>query len=177
MENINVFFVEDFPDNVKLFGDSKFKTPRCAEEKIPVMVLPECITNGTSAFKEKKYLHIAFDTHSVKKFETMQSWLDDLSEKPLHPLFHQLSESQYSMKIKVPDSFSVIGVDGSESASFSSYSGAKIRCAVEIPFVWENDVAIGITLQLVQVKILCPTKCLITPMDEDLSNNISYIPY
>ena len=58
MQYIYPFLLENFPSDMKALGESKFKTPRCHDDKIPIIVLPEGVTNRISTFNGKKYLHI-----------------------------------------------------------------------------------------------------------------------
>jgi len=54
MQDIELFLLEDFPSNLKLLGESKFRTPRSIDDKVPIIVLPECATNGISTFRDKR---------------------------------------------------------------------------------------------------------------------------
>lgn len=172
MEDIELFLVEDFPSDLKLLGDSKFKTPRCVDDKVPVIVLPECLTSGVSTFKDKNYLHIDFKTSEKEKFVKITSWIKSLSSKPIYPFITELDDV-LQMKIKLASEFSVINTDGSETNCFHSSNGSVIRCAVEIPCLWENNENIGLSFQMVQCKVLKNQQCLIQPVDE----NPTYVPF
>lgn len=167
-DDIDINFIENLP-HLKLWGSSKFKTPRCINEKIPILVLPECNTIGISTFKDKTYLNVSFEKEKIKCFQKIIDWVSSTSSKPLYPF---ITDDQ--MKIKLPpDMISVINVDGTESTSFSPPIGCLLRCAVELTCVWENSSHVGISFQLVQCKILRCAKCLISQMDE----NPEYIPF
>jgi hypothetical protein len=172
MQDISLFLLENFPSDMKALGESKFKTPRCNDEKVPIIILPECITNGISTFKDKQYLHIDFPSSDKNKFLEIISWVQSLSSKPLYPLINDL-DGIIQMKVKLPNEFSVINTDGSEANYFHSTNGSTIRCAVEIPCVWETNENIGISFQMVQCKIIKNQQCLIQTIDE----NPNYVPF
>ena len=172
MQDISLFLLEDFPDDLKALGESKFKTPRCNDDKIPIIILPECVTNGISTFKDKQYLNVEFPSFEKDKFSKITSWIQSLSSKPLYPLITDLDNS-IQMKIKLPSEFSIINTDGSETNQFHSTNGSTIRCAVEIPCLWETNENIGISCQMVQCKIIKNQQCMIQAMDEDPN----YVPF
>lgn len=163
------YLVEEFPENLKLLGSSKFRTPRCSDDKIPIIILPECTANGLSNFKDKSYLHVIFAAEDVDCFSKMINWVKSNSEKTFYPLIHEI-DGKTIMKIKVPTDFSVVNVDGSHEANGSHWltrsNGTVIRCAVEIPCVWENAENVGISLQLVQCKVIEEITCKIENIDE-----------
>ena len=172
MQDLSLFLVENFPNDIKLIGNYKFKTPRCIDDKIPIVILPECITSGISTFKDKRYLHIEFDSSEKYKFDKLINWMKSVSNKTLYPLLNDLN-GVLQMKIKLPNDFSIINVDGSETNQFHSSSGSTIRCAVELPCLWETNENIGLSVQMVQCKILKNQRCLIQVIDEDPN----YIPF
>ena len=165
MQDISLFLLEDFPDNLILLGESKFKTPRCCDNKIPIIVLPECCTTGVSTFRDKNYLHLEFSINEKYKFDKVFSWIKCISSKPLHPFITE-SEDKIEMKVKLPIRVSVINIDGSETNTYLSSNASVIRCAVQIACLWENDSNVGISLQVVQCKIMNNKQCMIQPMDE-----------
>jgi|APSaa5957512622_1039677.scaffolds.fasta_scaffold01410_14 hypothetical protein len=173
MQDISLFLLENFPSDMKALGESKFKTPRCNDEKIPIIVLPEGVTNGISTFKDKQYLHIDFQSSEKNKFSKITSWIQSLSDKPLYPLINDLDDGAFQMKIKLPAEFSVINTDGSETNYFHSSNGSTIECAIELPCVWETNTNIGISFQMIQCKIIKNQQCLIQAMDEDPN----YVPF
>lgn len=173
MQDISVFLLENFPSDMKSLGESKFKTPRCNDDKVPILILPECITKGISTFKDKQYLHIDFPSSEKFKFSQIISWVRSLSDKPLYPLINELDDGVIQMKVKLPSEFSIINTDGSETNYFNSSNGSTIKCAVEMPCVWETKENIGISFQMVQCKIINNQKCLIQDMDEDPN----YVPF
>ena len=77
------------------------------------------------------------------------------------------------MKVKLPTDFSIINTDGSETNYFHSSNGSTIRCAVEIPCLWESNENIGLSFQMVQCKIIKNRHCLIQAIDEDPN----YVPF
>lgn len=172
-DDFSLFLLEKFPSDMKALGESKFKTPRCNDDKVPILILPECKTNGISTFKDKQYLNIDFPYSEKCKFSEITSWVRSLSDKPLYPLINDLDDGVIQMKVKLPPDFSVINTDGSETNYFHSSNGSTIRCAVEIPCVWETKENIGISFQMVQCKIIKNQKCLIQDMDEDPN----YVPF
>ncbi len=172
MENFHVCLVEDFPTDLLLFGDSKFRTPRCQDEKVPILVLPQCVTNGLSTFRDKTYLHLTFPLADRCKFDRVMSWLEQASSKTLHPFLTEEGGGVH-MKIKLPPDVSVLNVDGSETSHFQSSDGSTIRCAVEIPCLWETDDRFGLTFQMVQCKIMREKECMIEIVDE----NPQYVPF
>jgi hypothetical protein len=172
MQDVSIFLVENLPDDLKLIGESKFKTPRCTDEKIPIVVFPECTTSGISTFKDKQYLHVDFKYSEKYKFDKLISWMKSLSQKTLYPLIIELDDF-FQVKIKLPNDFSVINVDGSESNQFHSSNGSTIKCAVELSCLWETNENIGLSIQMVQCKILKNQQCLIQMIDEDQD----YIPF
>lgn len=172
MQDMSLFLVENFPDDMKLIGESKFKTPRCSDDKVPIIVLPECTTSGISTFKDKQYLHIDFKHSEKYKFDKLISWIKKLSTKTLYPLLTDL-DGFFQMKIKLPTDFSIINADGTETNKFHSSSGSTIICAVELSCLWETNTNIGLSIQMVQCKILKNQQCLIQVIDEDPA----YIPF
>jgi len=172
MQDISLFLLEDFPDDLKALGESKFKTPRCNDDKIPIIILPECVTNGISTFKDKQYLNVEFPSFEKDKFSKITSWIQSLSSKSLYPLITD-SDNSIQMKIKLPSEFSIINIDGSETNQFHSTNGSTIRCAIEIPCLWETNENIGISCQMVQCKIIRNQQCMIQAMDEDPN----YVPF
>ena len=100
MQDVSVFLLENFPSDMKALGESKFKTPRCIDDKIPVIVLPECVINGISTFKDKQYLHIDFQSPEKYKFSKITSWVQSLSDKPIYPLINDLDDGVFSNKSK-----------------------------------------------------------------------------
>lgn len=172
-EDIEVFLVENFPESLKLHGDSKFKTPRCCDEKIPIIVLPECRTEGLSYFNDKTYLQLIFDTEQTTCFDKLTKWLHDkASGKPIFPVLNE-RDGNFYLRIRIPDEISVINIDGRESSTFKAIIGSIIQCAVEIPLVWENSEQMGISFQLVQCKIIEQKRCMIQNIEEDPP----YIPF
>ena len=172
-KDISIFLLENFPSDMKALGESKFRTPRCDDDKIPIIVLPEGVTNGISTFKDKKYLNIDFQSSEKIKFSKITSWIQSLSDKPLYPLINDLDDGAFQMKIKLPAEFSVINTDGSETNYFHSSNGSTIKCAIELPCLWETNTNIGISFQMVQCKIIKNQQCLIQVMDEDPN----YVPF
>ncbi len=172
MQDIELFLLEDFPSNLKLLGESKFRTPRCIDDKVPIIVLPECATNGISTFRDKRYLNIEFPISDKEKFFKISSWVKNLSVKQIYPFITDLDDV-LQMKIKLPTDFSVINTDGSETNCFHSSNGSTIRCAVEIPCLWETNENIGLSFQMIQCKILKNQQCLIQAIDE----NSNYVPF
>lgn len=172
MQDISLFLVENFPSDLKLIGESKFKTPRCIDDTVPIIILPECVTNGTSTFKEKQYLHIDFPVSEKEKFCKLNSWMQSISSKPIYQFMNGLNDV-FQMKVKVPNDCSIINTDGSETNHFHSSNGCTIRCAVEIPCVWESNENIGLSFQMVQCKIIRNQQCLIQSIDEDPN----YVPF
>lgn len=175
MQDISLFLLENFPSDMKALGESKFKTPRCHDDKIPIIVLPEGVTNGISTFKDKQYLHIDFQLSEKYKFSKITSWIQSLSDKPLYPLINDLENGVFQVKIKLPAEFSVIDTDGTEKTYFHSSNGSTIKCAIELPCVWETNTNIGISLQMVQCKIIKNQQCLIQAIDED-PNYVPFVP-
>jgi len=174
MDDISLFLLENFPSDMKVLGESKFKTPRCSDDKIPIIILPECVTSGISTFKDKKYLHVDFKIDQKEKFYEITSWVQNLSHKQLYPLINVL-DNVVKMKIKLPTEFSIVNIDGSQSQTsyFNASNGSTIRCAVEITCVWETNENIGLSFQMVQCKIIRNKQCLIQVIDEDPN----YIPF
>jgi hypothetical protein len=173
MQDVSVFLLENFPSDMKALGESKFKTPRCIDDKIPVIVLPECVINGISTFKDKQYLHIDFQSPEKYKFSKITSWVQSLSDKPIYPLINDLDDGVFQIKVKLPAEFSIINTDGSETNYFHSSNGSTIKCAIELPCVWETNANIGVSFQMVQCKIIKNQQCLIQAMDEDPN----YVPF
>jgi hypothetical protein len=163
MEDLCVFSLTEFPENIRLIGDSKFKTPRLEYEKVPIIILPEGFHDGISMFGEKKFLNISFSLDKKNNFEKIKRWMNNISEnvmKQVYPFIHEF-EGFISMKVKLPSEFSVIDMDGLETSSFHASYGSKIRCVVEIPCVWENCDNVGLSIQMVQCKVLESKKCMI----------------
>jgi len=173
MQDISLFLLENFPNDMKALGDSKFRTPRCHDDKIPIIVLPECVFNRISTFKDKQYLHIDFQPPEKSKFSKIISWVQSLSSKPLYAFLNDLDDGVFQMKVKLPAEFSIINTDGSETNYFRSSNGSTITCAIELPCVWETNTNIGISFQLLQCKIIKNQQCLIQAMDEDPN----YVPF
>tara|TARA_Y100001936_G_scaffold249718_1_gene300736 strand:- start:809 stop:1336 length:528 start_codon:yes stop_codon:yes gene_type:complete len=175
MENFHLFELNNFPE-LQLYGNTKFKTPRCLDDKVPILVLPEGVTNGLITFGNKNYLQVVFDADVACEFETINTWLskqnDENNKKLIHPILNQI-EDKFQMKIRLPETFSVINFDGSETSNFHSTIGAAMRCAVEMPCLWENNESIGLSFQMIQCKITKPPKCLISQLVEEPD----YIPY
>ena len=169
MQDINPFLIENFPDNIKLHGDSKFKTPRCDDEKVPIIVLPECVTTGISVFGTKEYLHVSYAPEERSKFEKITAWVQSVSSKPLYPIITDF-KNKIQMKIRLPSEYSVLDIDGSEKDLKLSV-GLTLQCAVEIPCLWETDDNVGLSFQMVQCKI--KPSCMIQQMDEDPE----YVPF
>jgi len=172
-DDISIFLIEDFPSGLKALGESKFKTPRCSDDKVPIIILPECTTNGISTFKDKQYLNIDFPYYEKDKFSELTSWVKSLSSKPLYPFINDSGLGLIQMKVKLPHQFSIVNTDGSETNYFHSTNGSVIRCAVEMPCVWESNENIGVSFQMVQCKIIQNQQCLIQSMDEDPD----YVPF
>ena len=174
MENINLFELQDFPDDMKLYGSSKFRTPRCVDERVPIIVLPECTTCGVSTWGNKSYLQVTFSKEQASKFDKITNWLQKEAEaanedgiaKSIHPIIQEVDCDKFQARIKLPEVFSVINSDGTESNCFHSTHGATMRCAVEMHCLWENKDSIGLSLQMLQCKITQHQKCLIQPMHE-----------
>jgi hypothetical protein len=153
MEHCNIFNLEYFPDELTVHGDSKFKTPRSYNEKVPIIILPQCIVNCVSTFRHKKYLEIFFGIHEMHKFEKITNWIRSQSCKPLYEFLNE-SNNKIKMKIRLPEHFSFIDDNGSEVEKINFSSGSIIRCAVEIPCLWENENNIGLSFQMVQCKVV-----------------------
>lgn len=172
MDDLHVFLVEDFPQNLRLFGESKFRTPRCPDERLPIAVLPECVTNGLATFRDKNYLQVRLPRDAACKFDGVTRWIAEVSSKPLHPFLTE-ADGELHMKIKLPHEFSVLNVDGSESTRLHSSDGSTVRCAVELPCLWETDDSVGLSFQMVQCKIIKNRECMIQHLDEDPQ----YVPF
>ena len=181
MENINLFELQNFPNDMKLYGSSKFRTPRCVDDRVPIIVLPEGTTCGVNTWGNKSYLQVTFSKEEASKFDKITNWLQKEAEaaneggiaKLIHPILQEIDCDKFQVRIKLPEVFSVINSDGTESNSFHSTHGATMRCAVEMPCLWENKESIGLSLQMIQCKITQHQKCLIQPMHEDPE----YVPF
>ncbi len=169
-DDFEVFPVHEFPLDMKLYGSDKFKTPRTANDKVPIIVLPDSVSRGMTAFGDKQYLTLAFE--DAEPFRNMLVWMSSIIEttKPMFELLRISSDGvSYEMRVRIPNEYGVIDMDGKPAHRLHSFTeGSVLRCAIDIPCLWESATEYGLSAQLVQAKIIkSNSMCRILPMDDD----------
>lgn len=168
-DDFYVFECKDFPLDMHLLGTGNFRSLRIHDEKVPIMVLPEAVSEGLQFFGEKRYLLLRLEPADVGVFGSVVDWCSTKSDKKFHGI---LGGGGCVVKVKVPDWFELFDVDGNLLADVCAgerglQCGNRLRCAVELPWLWENSSSFGLTMQLVQAKVVLERKCLIVDVDEE----------
>lgn len=170
MENLGIFTCDDVPMDMQLIGGGSgkviMKTPRLADGRIPVLVLPSTRIDEIVTSYGKSYLNLCVDDASA--FWGLVDWARTVmpTGKPMNELL-TMRGSGWILRVKLPERFSVLDCNGNECGTLPP-NGSVVRCAVEIPFVWENATSCGVTLQLVQCKIEQMARCMIVAMPDDV---------
>lgn len=181
VDDFEIFEVCDFPLSMKLYGADKFKTPRTQDERVPILVLPECVSRGVTTFGDKSYLTLTFE--DAEPFRNLLIWMTSIleTEKSMFQLIRISNDGvSYEMRIRLSDVYSVIDKNGMPAHRLHSLcEGSVLRCAVDIPCLWESATEYGLSAHLVQAKIMKSNSvCQIMPeMDHEVLTPIAETTY
>jgi hypothetical protein len=169
MEDLCLFTCDELPE-LMLCGSGKFRTPRLTDGRVPVLVLPpDGVLKDIPSFGAKAYAIVEYKDDSV--FSALVEWCESQCEKPMHE-FMTRTPVGCTLRLKLPAQFCVRTHEGSLASdpisALAMAIGTPLACAVEMPFLWENANAFGLTLQLVECQVATPPRpCLIVPLGED----------
>jgi len=154
----------------QLVGTGKFKTPRCNDMTIPIVLTPEMRVNSIESFKEK--IVISCSTKFKNSFRGMSEWLASLNDTLTCNTIVAHGDV-FLMKFKVSSLqelhiTDMHGVILSTAEEIMSLTGKDIVCAIELPCLWQSDTQYGLAMNLIEAKILTSAPCLISDDLEDI---------
>lgn len=154
----------------QLVGRGKFKTPRCNDMSIPIVVTPEMRVNCIESFKDK--IVVSCSTAFKKSFRGMSDWLASLNDTLECNTIVEHGDA-FFMKFKVASlqELYITDMDGvflPTAEEIMSLTGKQIVCAIELPCLWESKTQYGLAMNLIEVKILTSAPCLINDDLEDI---------
>lgn len=186
--------IEDIENSsLQLIGSGKYKTPRCRDMTIPILILSKAKVKNIQLLSDSNvsaYLSCAISKKDVCIF---YQWL--LSVDADKNLMTSEEDDAIILKIRVI-SFNAVNFFDRSGSPMNTQEAVRslnlhntfVNCALELPCMWFTEASYGLTLNLIEAIILTDDRmpvCLIS--DDDCIDHIdhpvsliiepSYVPF
>jgi hypothetical protein len=187
----SVLKIEDINNSsFQLLGSGKFKTPRCHDMTIPILIVSKARVMSIQLLSDANVSASLSCAICKKDAWSFYEWL--LSVDTERNLMVHEEDDAVILKIRITSFDDVTFRDNNVSSMSTqdairllNLNGTFIKCALELPCMWFMDASYGLTLNLIEANILTDNSmpvCLISDednVDHPVSLNIepSYVPF
>ena len=183
--------IEDVKNSsLQLIGSGKFKTPRCHDMTIPILILSSAKVINIQLLSDANVSASLSCAICKKDAYDFYEWL--LSIDTERNLMVSEEHDAIILKIRITSFDDVNFIDKNLSPMSTqdairslNLNGTFVKCALELPCMWFTDTSYGLTLNLIEANILTDGSmpvCLISDEDHvdhpvSLIIEPSYVPF
>lgn len=168
--------------SLQLIGSGKFKTPRCHDMTIPILILSNAKVMNIQILSDANVSALLSCAICKKDACNFYEWL--LSIDTERNLVVSEEDDAIILKLRITSFDDVNFLDKSLSPMSTqdairslNLNGTFVKCALELPCVWFTDASYGLTLNLIEAIILTNGSmpvCLISD-DDNVDHPVSLI--
>lgn len=183
--------IENIENNcLQLIGSGKFKTPRCHDMTIPILLLSNAKVTNIQFLSDANISASLSCALRKKDASNFYQWL--LSVDVDKSLMISEEDDAIILKIRITsfDDVHFVNRNGSsinpqEAVRLLNFNHTFVNCVVELPCMWFTEASYGLTLNLIEASILTHSQipvCLISDYDSidhpvSLNFEPSYVPF
>jgi hypothetical protein len=176
--------------SLQLIGSGKFKTPRCHDMTIPILILSKAKVINIQLLPDANVSALLSCAICKKHACSFYEWLVSIDKNKNLAISEE--DDAIILKIRITSFDDVRFLDKNLSPMSTqdvirslNLNGTFLSCALELPCMWFADASYGLTLNLIEANILTDgnmSVCLIS--DEDVVDHPvslmiepSYVPF